>query len=232
MWSYFDAECAGWRTRRTRKHSRSHLLDVYPGVMFNLISCLHTRLWWDWQSLILDADSQVLYCLQSTWHLSLRQGWIAILQYNSRHFWRQECTQIPNPKHEGIKKTKNTSIFGNTKMKWKKQIKTVHYFHSLDTWRTKDKHSEVIFTIYNYTHIEYLFLKVMNCISCIMSNINAPLAVTALCTALPWTIFYCLDVSPFSVNCHLTLTIKCKKQSQQSPRNRRDRQYSQVWSNH
>lgn len=139
-------------------------------------------------------------------------------------------SQIPNMK--GLKKQKNTSIFGNTKMKWKKQIKTVHYFHSLDTWRTKDKHSEVIFTIYNYTHIEYLFLKVMNCISCIMSNINAPLAVTALCTALPWTIFYCLDVSPFSVNCHLTLTIKCKKQSQQSPRNRRDRQYSQVWSNH
>lgn len=123
MWSYFDAECAGWRTRRTRKHSCSHLLDVYPGVMFNLISCLHTRLWWDWQSLILDADSQVLYCLQSTWHLSLRQGWIAILQYNSRHFWWQECTQIPNPKHEGIKKTKNTSIFGNTKMKWKKKLK-------------------------------------------------------------------------------------------------------------
>lgn len=92
----FDAERAGSRTSRTRKHS---LVDVYPGVMFHLISCQHTRVWWDWQTFILEvrilgADSQVLYWLHWSWRLSLRRGSITILQYNSRHYWQQECTQI------------------------------------------------------------------------------------------------------------------------------------------
>lgn len=119
MWSNFDAERAGSRTSRTRKHSRSHLVDVYPGVMFNPISCLHTKLWWDWQSLmpavrILVADSQVLYCLHSSWHLSVRRGWITGLQHNARRYRWQECKQIPmQTRRDKTITTTNTHIFFN-----------------------------------------------------------------------------------------------------------------------
>lgn len=180
----FDAERAGSRTSRTRKHS---LVDVYPGVMFHLISCQHTRVWWDWQTFILEvrilgADSQVLYWLHWSWRLSLRRGSITILQYNSRHYWQQECTHH-NANIQG-QKTTNTSIC--------QHVPSLTIYSSM-SW--------------------------MHCISCIMSNS----LLTALCTALPWTVFFsCLDTSPFPCNCHLILTLVLGS-VRSNPSNRQER---------
>lgn len=146
MWSYSDSEHVGSRTSRPRKHTRSHPVHVYPGVMFSLISCLHTSLWWDWQSSMvelrpLEADSRVLYCLRSTRHVGMRRGCTVIQVRRNAH--KPQCKQpwinTKNPNTH----THNTHTHIYT------------YINSFEF--DKLKHVFIVFTFLNNTktHIQY-----------------------------------------------------------------------------
>lgn len=183
------------------------------GVVFNLISCLHTRLWRDWQSLmpavrILDVDSQVLYCLHSTWCLSLRRGWIAIWQHKWRRFWWQKCTKIPKQTLRDLKK-KTHFLFEFLSIRMNGKLKRCITF---TYWAHEEQRSNTVKYIHNIKlHSSWVFIprSWMYCIWCIMSNITSPLCLKLPCAKLylEQLTYFCMDISPFPVNRHFILTM-------------------------